>query len=79
VNLRNPKKEANLSTEISFVILEICIDFIKDFAVEMSKKASTYFTKIFGVLTRLIQHNQSKTFLSAIFTHIAYLVVDFKK
>ncbi len=77
--LRSPKKEGNLFREISFIVLDTIVEFIKDFKEEMLTRQSVFCGKVLGVLIHLLGKNQSISFLSGLFATLVYLITDFKR
>eukprot|EP01117_Protostelium_nocturnum_P018478 TRINITY_DN7737_c0_g1_i3.p1 TRINITY_DN7737_c0_g1~~TRINITY_DN7737_c0_g1_i3.p1 ORF type:complete len:1870 (-),score=707.33 TRINITY_DN7737_c0_g1_i3:192-5801(-) len=75
----DPKREANLSCEVSFTILETVLLFVQDFKDELLSKNSHYLVVVFETFTFLMSKNQSNRFLSALFGALAYMIVEFKK
>lgn len=55
---RSPKMEANLSYEISLIVLEVVLEFIKDFKEEMMRSQSVFASRVFGIFNQLLQKNQ---------------------
>jgi hypothetical protein len=77
--VRDAKREQNLFREISLIVLDTTVLFLKDFGQEMLQRNSIFFSKVWSAFTRLLSKNQSVSFLSALFATVAYLIAEFKR
>lgn len=77
--IKEPKREQAITREVYFTILDTVQLFIEDFKEEMKSKHSTFSSKVFGVLIRLLSKNLPVSFLSNLFFGISHLIFEFKK
>jgi hypothetical protein len=76
---RTPIREQNLGREICLIVLEVIVEWIKDFKDEMATRQSIFFGQVLTVLITALKTNQTVQILDILFTHLAILLADFKR
>lgn len=71
--------DQNLFQEISYIVLSCTMKFMEVFNADLLSRNSVYSSKVFGILTSMLQKNQSIPFLSSLFVLISWITFEFKK
>ncbi|PRP78369.1 dedicator of cytokinesis 9, partial [Planoprotostelium fungivorum] len=75
----NSRRESHLGKEVSFVVLDTLLLFVKDFRDNMMVKHSTLLKPVFETMCLFLTTNQAVRFLTAANMALTNLIVEFRK